>query len=173
MICGTGKHRLPYHSNIKKIMKPKNCTECGYPLNGKEKVCPECGCSIPQVEIEEQTQQQPQQQSNKKDMAQYFYECGVIGWNSFKKYFCFEGRASRREFWSFQLVAVFSLILGPLAVFVMVIPSLAVGVRRMHDIGRKGWWIICPIASVFMLFKQSDENNNQYGQPYPATNLLY
>lgn len=154
-------------------MKQNNCPECGYPLNGTENICPECGYSMPKVETKKQEQQKPQPQSDKKDIAQYFYECGVIGWHSFKKYYCFEGRASRREFWSFQLVAALSLVLGPLAVFVMVIPSLGVGVRRMHDINRNGWWIICPIASVFMLLKQSDEGDNKYGHPYPATKLLY
>lgn len=66
----------------------------------------------------------------------------------FSKYVVFEGRAKRPEFWWFVLFTVVaSLVLGAisnalsglfsLAVF---LPSIAVGARRLHDIGKSGWW---------------------------------
>ncbi len=85
----------------------------------------------------------------------------VQGW---KKYVDFRGRASRKEFWTFALGNLliiilltmgvsfgFTLVGNPYSVFyagvaytlfalVTALPLLAVGVRRMHDINRSGWW---------------------------------
>lgn len=47
----------------------------------------------------------------------------------------------------------------------LLIPALAVGVRRMHDVGKNGWWILVPIASFFLTLKRSDADNNEYGAP--------
>ena len=52
------------------------------------------------------------------------------------------------------------------------IPNLAVAVRRLHDTGRSGWWLLIgliPIIGFFVLlyfFVLDSENDNQYG-PYP------
>lgn len=54
--------------------------------------------------------------------------------------------------------SVFAFVWG-LAVLV---PSICVGIRRMHDINRSGWWIIVPIVSVVMLLIPSDPNPNEY-----------
>jgi uncharacterized membrane protein YhaH (DUF805 family) len=84
------------------------------------------------------------------------------------KYAEFTGRAGRREFWTFWLTvhiallaaAIFAqipylgiligicLILAGLATF---IPSLAVGARRLHDIGQSGWWQVLLIIPIFGL----------------------
>ena len=82
-----------------------------------------------------------------------------------KKYAQFSGRAPRAEYWWYYLtlliayvVAIFidrsmgSRVLGPygiLAVLLwcgLLVPTLAVGVRRMHDTDRTGWWILAPIV---------------------------
>jgi uncharacterized membrane protein YhaH (DUF805 family) len=90
------------------------------------------------------------------DCFKYFAKC-------FKHYFDFHGRASRSEFWMFFGVCymaqlVFSIVMNvsqgvyvdavnPISliylVYLMVIfiPSLAVGVRRLHDIGKSGWYL--------------------------------
>ncbi|GGZ43023.1 DUF805 domain-containing protein [Asticcacaulis endophyticus] len=69
-----------------------------------------------------------------------------------KKYFDFNGRASRSEFWWFYLFnVVFNIALAVLArltgldglislSYGLIIPGLAVGARRLHDINRSGWW---------------------------------
>jgi uncharacterized membrane protein YhaH (DUF805 family) len=77
------------------------------------------------------------------------------------KYAEFDGRAGRQEFWSFVLVNfLVSLVLGvvgsmidssmlgnlySLAVFV---PGIALGARRLHDIGKSGWWQLLALIPV-------------------------
>ena len=64
------------------------------------------------------------------------------------KYATFSGRASRSEFWWFFLFQVLLLVavsmisdkLSGLVSLGLLLPSLAVGARRLHDIGRSGWW---------------------------------
>lgn len=82
-----------------------------------------------------------------------------------KKYAQFSGRAPRAEYWWFYLfvviayiVAVFvdsamgSSLLGPYGILTAIlwlcaiVPSLAVGVRRLHDTNRTGWWMLAPIV---------------------------
>lgn len=81
-----------------------------------------------------------------------------------KKYAQFSGRAPRAEYWWFYLFVVIayfvavlidstlgSSLLGPygiLAVILwigLIVPTIAVGVRRLHDTNRTGWWILAPI----------------------------
>ncbi len=107
-----------------------------------------------------------------------------------KKYADFSGRARRREYWFYILFYVIILVvlticdtiigttvqgagLGILTLIyllVVLIPTLAVTVRRLHDTGRSGWWILIqlvPIVGVFILlyFLVSDSNpgTNAYG----------
>jgi len=101
----------------------------------------------------------------------------------FKKSVVWEGRASRPEYWWFHLgawiimviAAIISGIAGTwiiyaLAAIVLILPSLAVLIRRLHDTDRSGWWywiMILPFVGgiviiVFMLLA-SDEGDNKYG----------
>lgn len=106
-----------------------------------------------------------------------------------KKYAVFSGRAQRSEFWYFALFnIIISVVLslldrvlglgGDLSVGVLssiyslavLIPSIAVGVRRLHDTDRSGWWILIgliPIIGWIMLIifyvKDSQPGENQYG----------
>jgi len=109
---------------------------------------------------------------------------------AFRKYAIFEGRARRKEYWFFALfnflaVVVLSVVdmffgtfsveaeLGLLSgayVLAIVIPSLAVTVRRLHDTGRSGWWVLLHVLPVFgwivlLLFtvQDSEPGANQYG----------
>jgi uncharacterized membrane protein YhaH (DUF805 family) len=67
----------------------------------------------------------------------------------FSKYADFRGRARRSEYWYFilfcVLVRLVSIVLGPLSIVVglaLFLPQLSVMVRRFHDTGRSGWWIL-------------------------------
>jgi uncharacterized membrane protein YhaH (DUF805 family) len=75
----------------------------------------------------------------------------------FAKYATFPGRAARSEFWYWQLfltaagvaVAIVDAVLGlhskPLGLIfylVTLVPTLAVGARRLHDTGRSAWWLL-------------------------------
>lgn len=81
-----------------------------------------------------------------------------------QNYANFSGRAPRAEYWWFILfttlvgfvlgiidaAAGFSIgVFGGLFNLAILLPSLAVGVRRMHDIGRSGWWVLMPVGVLF------------------------
>lgn len=100
-----------------------------------------------------------------------------------KKYAVFSGRARRKEYWMFTLfylifeivfMAVgyaidFPALVGVLVV-ALLLPSLAVTVRRLHDTDRSGWWILIGIVPlvgfiVMLVFLCSDTQPgaNKYG----------
>lgn len=109
-------------------------------------------------------------------------------WKNFilalNNYLKFEGRSRRAEFWSFVLV---TMLFGGAASFwdnimfdgnevfenlvnlAFLIPSIAVSTRRLHDIGRSGWWQLIALTGigVFVLIywyaQDSDPNPNEYG----------
>lgn len=96
--------------------------------------------------------------------------------SALKKYADFSGRARRSEYWYFFLgnliISIILLILGngmrtdilanifSLATFV---PSLAVGVRRMHDVGKSGWFILIPIYNLILACTDGQVGPNEYG----------
>ncbi len=68
-----------------------------------------------------------------------------------RKYVDFSGRASRSEFWWFFLFQVVVMLLvalvgsdtlSGLVALVLLLPSLAVGARRLHDVGKSGWLLL-------------------------------
>ncbi|MBT4518991.1 MAG: DUF805 domain-containing protein [Halieaceae bacterium] len=94
-----------------------------------------------------------------------------------RNYIGFSGRAHRTEFWSFVLInLVISLVLqfvstdlGSLYSLAVLIPSLAVGFRRLHDTGRSAWWwliVLVPLVGWIVLivfYCQDSEGDNEYG----------
>ncbi len=85
----------------------------------------------------------------------------------FSKYATFSGRATRSEFWWFW---VFTLIASfiPLLNLAVIIPAIAVGVRRLHDIGKSGWYMLLaliPVVDLVLLyfFAIEGQGDNQYG----------
>ena len=105
------------------------------------------------------------------------------------KFADFSGRARRREYWTFALVncliALLLLILGlafgedspasnilvTIFYLIMLVPNLSVSVRRLHDIGKSGWWLfigLVPLVGSLLLlvwsFMDSEEGENQYGE---------
>jgi uncharacterized membrane protein YhaH (DUF805 family) len=96
----------------------------------------------------------------------------------FRKYVDFTGRASRSEYWYFALFTAlvgavtgsFSESLSNAAAVATLLPSLAVGARRLHDIGRSGWnqlWFLLPfigwIIIIVRLTRAGDPGPNAYG----------
>ena len=75
------------------------------------------------------------------------------------KYATFSGRASRPEFWWFflfqLLVSVAASIVserfGSLVNLALLLPALAVGTRRLHDIGKSGWWQLLMLTGIGLL----------------------
>jgi DNA-binding CsgD family transcriptional regulator len=79
-----------------------------------------------------------------------------------KKYAEFNGRATRPEFWWFTLFIVLvasalvyiSEILGSVFLIAILLPFLAAGARRLHDIGKSGWWLmflLAPVGGIIIL----------------------
>ncbi len=102
-----------------------------------------------------------------------------------ENYANFNGRARRKEYWMFTLVfcCIYlplyaignllgsSIIIGLSGLFslALLVPSLAVGIRRLHDINKSGWFLLMsfiPVANIILLFflaKEGDKGDNQYG----------
>lgn len=60
-------------------------------------------------------------------------------------------------------VAVANILFLPYCLFTL-LPSLAVGVRRLHDSGHRGWWILVPFANILFLLFPSQPFDNRYGK---------
>lgn len=77
----------------------------------------------------------------------------------FSKYATFSGRASRPEFWWFFLfqilisivASMFGDIVNGLVSLALLLPALAVGARRLHDIGKSGWWQLIMLTVIGLL----------------------
>jgi uncharacterized membrane protein YhaH (DUF805 family) len=112
----------------------------------------------------------------------------IVDWavKGLKNYANFTGRARRKEFWFYTLaffivaiiVSIIDRILGtnPLLYIVLVlgllVPNLAIAVRRLHDIGRSGWWyliafipLIGAIILIIWFATDTQRENNQWGKP--------
>ena len=100
-----------------------------------------------------------------------------------KKYAEFDGRARRTEYWMFALIniivsLVLTFLLGrvlggvipALYSLAVLLPAIGVSIRRLHDTGRTGWWLLIGLVPVigglvllvFMVL-DSDPGENQYG----------
>lgn len=109
-----------------------------------------------------------------------------------KKYTVFSGRARRAEFWWFVLFnvlvsIVISIIdnilstggiLGLIYSLGVLLPSIGVSIRRLHDTGRSGWWLLISliplIGFLILLFfyaQDGDPQPNQYG-PSPKYGMV-
>lgn len=96
-----------------------------------------------------------------------------------KQFQNFKSRTNKEFFWTFTLVNIlFSIVLSLLSTrlsslysLIVFIPSIAIGVRRLHDIGKSGinmLWLLLPIIGwiyLLMLFLQKgDLGENQWGK---------
>jgi uncharacterized membrane protein YhaH (DUF805 family) len=104
-----------------------------------------------------------------------------------QKYADFSSRARRSEYWWFFL---FNVLVGAVASVIdsilhtrygstglvqalvqlaLLVPGIAVGVRRLHDTGRSGWWLLIGLVPVvgwivlLVFFVQDSQGENQYG----------
>ena len=230
----------------KSRMNTQICPDWGQPYDSSAAACPGCGCPNDQRTPAEPTvsTQQPATSTScaqgsaspqpvaaptqvvqinfdlgahLAQFATYFYGCALLGWHCLDRRFLnFSDRASRREYWSYNLIikpclvvasfialyvgGLFAVLFflgrhypnrymdyvehdvvsawanfGALTVFgaffalilmlMVSLHGLSVSVRRMHDAGKSGWWVLVPFANFFLLFKKSDEEWNIYGEP--------
>lgn len=109
--------------------------------------------------------------------------------SGFDHYTKFDGRASRPMFWWWVLFAIiagvaanivdaiigapiFSVIVG----LGLLLPGISVAIRRLHDTGRTGWWLLIwliPLIGAIILIvfyvQEGDAGDNQYGPPPPTS----
>jgi uncharacterized membrane protein YhaH (DUF805 family) len=104
-------------------------------------------------------------------------------------YFDFEGRARRRDYWFFVLIYfIVSIILSVIDAFTfklivdfpvlvniyylaLLLPSLGISVRRLHDISKSGWWVLINLIPliggiwfIILAATDSQKGSNQYGE---------
>ena len=175
------------------------CINCGAQILHNAKFCPACGAPVykePSADTAPQGQNQevPRLSGDREiSMAPSTPDRGQgpLTWylEVLKKYAVFSGRAQRKEYWYFFL---FNLLIGAALGFIegmtglfaasdssvlanlytvaVVIPGIAVSVRRLHDTDRSGWWLwiaLVPfigalVLLVFMVF-DSHPGQNRYG----------
>jgi uncharacterized membrane protein YhaH (DUF805 family) len=87
------------------------------------------------------------------------------------KYVDGKGRASRSEYWYFALFSfIINIVTAGIGSLFLLLPSLTVSVRRLHDIGKSAWaflWIFVPFVGPFVLIyytvKPGEPQMNQFG----------
>ena len=116
-----------------------------------------------------------------------------------EKYVTFSGRASRSEYWKFMLIYVVILFIAQaldagffphtvdetgmggtittIVTILLFLPAFTAQIRRLHDIGKSGWWIlwellpfIGTLVLLYFLVKPSEKGTNKYG-PQPSETL--
>ncbi len=124
-----------------------------------------------------------QQKKKGNEQMNYFIECFT------KKFCCLDGRARRQEYWMFTLfsilvflaitaiaaiipmpaVRILGLVLYVVWCLAIILPGLGVTVRRLHDTGKSGWWILINLVPfgnlillVFMIM-DSTPGDNMFG----------
>tara|TARA_Y100001958_G_scaffold154226_2_gene142860 strand:- start:168 stop:542 length:375 start_codon:yes stop_codon:yes gene_type:complete len=98
-----------------------------------------------------------------------------------KKYFVFEGRASRSEYWWFQLIVTPSYLISTiieneigyffLGILIFAfIPAISAGVRRLHDTNRSGFFLLISFIPIigsfillFFLIPEGTKGKNRFG----------
>ena len=156
------------------------CKQCGNDVIESAQFCGSCGASV-SFDLKEVSFTHKRQVS--------FTTAVKLG---FSRYFDFRGRSTRAEYWWWALFAVLAdVILSAVDIMVgtfdwetgnglisglfglgILIPGLALGARRLHDINRTGWWqlmglgiwLIVPVIVLFVWsIKPSDEGTNKHG----------
>ncbi|MDS4012838.1 MAG: DUF805 domain-containing protein [Candidatus Accumulibacter sp.] len=111
---------------------------------------------------------------------------------AFQKFADFKGRASRGEYWYFLLFSILIIVLltvldvmlgiwneesglgvlGAIWGLIILVPSLSVGARRLHDTNRSGWWQLInfvpwvgPIVLLVLLALEGTDGDNRFGPP--------
>ena len=138
------------------------CRGCAKEISSLAVACPQCGAP------------QATQQSYTSGPA---ITTGNPYMEALKNYAEFKGRATRREYWMFVLINLgICIVMGVLDAMLntkgilynlyslaMLLPSIAVGARRMHDTDRSGWWLLLPIVNLVFLVQDSQPGANRFG----------
>ena len=94
-----------------------------------------------------------------------------------QSYAVFSGRARRKEYWMFFLFNIIIAIVlgliegmlggkgivGNIYSLVVLIPGIAVGVRRMHDTDHSGWFLLIPLYNLVLAVREGQSGDNRFG----------
>lgn len=181
---------------------PSRCQGCGASLDPVQAgaVCPYCGRTAvekPVVHAHAEPSAAPFTPVPAEDLIaqskpSWFESCLAYFNRAMSRFARFSGRASRAEYWYFFLAVlllnvmlmllglVFSesvlgdlieLLSSVLLLFVL-IPSISIGVRRLHDVNKSGWWyllifvpLVGPLVLLYWAIQVGDASGNAYGDP--------
>ena len=118
----------------------------------------------------------PQQGMYNTDAVEYVVSSNMF--ENFKvalteKFTDFNGRATRWEYWSFEIIVTVIIIvceaidstIGTLASLLFLVPRIALAFRRVHDSNHPGWYCFIPFYGQYLLmFAESDPLPNRYGK---------
>lgn len=173
------------------------CPKCGEILRDSAVRCPVCGASLKKADTQintacdcETNKRLTFPGTREKKSYAYPVQLGPCGEPSvatflqlirvfFRRSLDFGGRSSRWEFWWTQLFLLMAYLFigGNLRLLVLwlvltLVPSLALSVRRLHDLGKSGWWLLFALAlpvgplALLTVFCQPSTPDNRWG-PVP------
>lgn len=99
--------------------------------------------------------------------------------NAYSNWYKFEGRSSRVEYWgtfAFNILLAFSSLyffgegLYSIIALISLPVGIGLGIRRMHDAGVSGWFLIVPVANILYALSNSEQKKNKWG-PVPNESL--
>ena len=103
-----------------------------------------------------------------------------------QNYATFTGRATRSEYWYFFLFNVLiavglgviggmmeTTVLGTIYSLAVLLPGIAVAIRRMHDVNQSGWFALIPFYNLVLACSEGTKGENQYGEDPQATASVY
>ena len=161
------------------------CTKCGTDLASGVRYCVSCGTAV----NPEMSSSSGEASAGMNDSASQAPAAGMMSpvgsiRTCLSKYVDFSGRATRAEYWWWVLIMGFGAIIvgeslnlihpaaGSIVGVALLLPGLAVAVRRLHDIDKSGWWLLIALVPligwlVLIIFyaKRGSLGTNSYGPP--------
>ena len=136
------------------------CQKCNNSLADEAKFCGICGSAVEQPLLESIISAEISDQIESELLPMVSFPEAIK--RGFNNYLIFSGRATRAEFWWWQLFNVVAQIvasivdaaaglpgiLGALSGLALLIPSISLATRRLHDINKSGWWQLLWLAPV-------------------------
>ena len=202
MICQHCGNPLPEGAKFCSICgQPQaqlTCNNCGTPLEPNTSFCSNCGLPVNNTPITPEAVRTPPTQKTSPVYDWDPFELNELDTLTFvltKKYVEFQGRASRSEFFRYNLMISLCLTIIPIIMGIiklvtnnimsaiilyillgiielaLILPGLAIAVRRLHDTNKSGWFflinfipIVGPIWFLILMLTKDDTHTNNYGE---------